>query len=157
MEKSGCQIKRFELLTAEEIAQDSGLSPEMAALAKQRKYTETFKIEGTEKEAKELLLKIEEEGLSWCRGEKYYRIKGETDKGKAAKILIELFKKAFGEIKSAAIGNGPNDGPLLEAVDLPMIVQRVNGKWEEMGLPGLRRIEGIGHAGFERAIKSLLC
>ena len=156
VEKSGCQIKGFGSLTTEEVAQDSNLSIEMAALARQREYTETFKIVGAEKEAKELLRRIEEEGFTWCCGERYYRIKGKTDKGKAARILIELFKKAFGKIKSVAIGNCFNDKPLLEAVDFPIIVQRIDGKWEEMDIEGLYYIEGVGPAGFSRAIKELM-
>ncbi|MBT9138042.1 MAG: Glucosyl-3-phosphoglycerate/mannosyl-3-phosphoglycerate phosphatase [Syntrophomonadaceae bacterium] len=155
-EKSDCRIMRFGNLTIKEIAQDSGLSPKMAALARQRKYTETFKIEGTKKEVKKFLLRIEEEGLSWCRGERYYRIKGKTNKGKATRILIELFKKAFGKIKSVAIGNGPNDRSLLEAVELPLIVQRQDSKWEEMEIHGLHHIEGIGPTGWSYAARKFV-
>ncbi len=154
-ENSPCRIVGFGDLQAEEVARDSGLSLRMARLAKKREYTETLKIEGPEEEVRRFLQRVEEEGLSWTKGERYYRVKGKSSKGEAAGILLGLFQKAFGEIKSIAIGNSLNDRSLLEVVDIPLLLQKPSGGWEKMELPGLHLIQGLGPTGWSGAIKSL--
>jgi mannosyl-3-phosphoglycerate phosphatase len=80
---------------------------------------------------------------------------GDNDKGRAAAILIELFRRKSGELKTVGLGDSLNDLPLLSVVDIPILVQKPGGYWEEMKLPNLWRIEGIGPEGFGRAIEEL--
>ena len=150
-----CGIKGFGDLRAEEIARDSGLSLEMARLAKQREYTETLKFEGPEEEVRRFLRRVEEKGLSWSRGERYYRVRGKADKGEAARILLSLFQRAFGRVRSIAIGNGLNDDSMLRVVDCPILLQDPDGGWAPVNVSGLHRLTGSGPAGWTRAIKAL--
>jgi len=149
------EIKTFGDLRAEEIAHDSGLSLEMARLAQQREYTETLKFEGLEEEVRRFLRRVEEKGLSWSRGERYYRVRGKADKGEATRVLLDLFKKAFGQVRSIAIGNSLSDEPMLRVVDCPILLQEPDGGWASVDISGLHRLEGFGPAGWTRAIKAL--
>lgn len=150
------EIKTFGDLRAEEIAQDSGLSLEMARLARQREYTETLKLEGTEEEVRRFLRRVEEKGLGWSRGERYYRVRGKADKGEAARMLLNLFRKAFGQVRSIAIGNSLSDEPMLRVVDCPILLKAPDGGWAPVNVPGLHRLTGSGPAGWTRAIEALV-
>jgi mannosyl-3-phosphoglycerate phosphatase len=61
----------------------------------------------------------------------------------------------WGKIETVGLGNGLNDLPLLQQVDIPMLVQKRDHSWEDMDLPRLRRVQGVGPEGWSRAIAEL--
>lgn len=151
----GLELRGFGDLSAEDVAKDSGLSLEFATRAKQREYTETFII-GGEKDKKAALQKIEEEGLNWTHGGRYYSAMGGSDKGKAVNILTNLFKKKLNGIETIGIGDSQNDLPMLAAVNTPVLLQKPGDLWEEINLANIHRVEGMGPEGWSKAIKILL-
>lgn len=152
----GCHIKCFEDMSAEEIAKDTGLNLRFAALAKQREYDETFKIEDTREKIKAVLDKIEEAGLSYSHGGKYYSAMAGSDKGKATRILIELFGRKLAKIETIGIGDSQNDVSMLKAVDMPVLVQKAESLWEEVNLANMYKVEAVGPQGCSRAIHELI-
>jgi predicted mannosyl-3-phosphoglycerate phosphatase (HAD superfamily) len=80
---------------------------------------------------------------------------GGGGKGKAAEILSRLYRKMWGEIRTVGLGNGLNDLPLLEQVDIPILVQKRDHSWEDMNLPRLRKVQGVGPEGWSRAIAEI--
>lgn len=74
------------------------------------------------------------------------------DKGKATKILIDLFKKEFREITSIGVGDSPNDFPMLEEVDDAYLVQRPDGSYTS---EKFKHLEGVGPIGWNNLIKKL--
>ena len=79
-------------------------------------------------------------------------VTGGNDKGGACRILIELLNKKFTEIKTIGIGDSHSDIPMLKTVDIPVLVQKEEGYWEEIELPGLIRVPDIGPRGWRTAI-----
>ncbi len=77
---------------------------------------------------------------------------GSNDKGKAVEILVGLFRRQRGEVRTVGIGDTLNDVPMLKAVDLPLLVQKPDGAWEEVDVPHLVRVQGIGPDGWTAAI-----
>jgi mannosyl-3-phosphoglycerate phosphatase len=152
----GCNIKGFEDMNPEEIALDTGLSLKFASLAKQREYDEIFKIEDTQEKIEAVLGKIEEAGLTYGSGGRYYGAVCGNNKGKAIKILIELFSRKLGKIEAIGIGDSRNDISMLEAVDIPVLVQKADNCWEEIDLPGIYKVKGVGPLGWRRAIQELI-
>ena len=153
----GCSIRGFGDMTAREVAEDSGLNLKFARLAKQREYDETFKIEGTGEKISEGLREIERKGFSWTHGGRYYNAMGMgSDKGRATRILAELFRRKLGKVEIIGIGDSISDMPMLAEVDVPLLVQKPGGSWEEMNLQNLQRVEGIGSRGWTRAVKKLM-
>jgi len=124
-QKCACKIIGFGDMTAEEIAQHSGLTLELAKLAKQREYSEPFRIEGKQKRAR-LFEAIRQECLSYAKGGKYYHLTGNHDKGKAVTILKWLYKQEFGRLTTYGVGDEPNDISMLAAVDHPVWVRRTD-------------------------------
>ncbi|MBC7081498.1 MAG: mannosyl-3-phosphoglycerate phosphatase [Thermoplasmatales archaeon] len=120
-EMSKCKIIGFGDMSTEELAIDCGLSLKIAKLAKKREYDEPFKIlDGKEENVIEAIKKC---GLNYTKGDRYYHLIGNNNKGKAVEILIELYKTKFGEIKTVALGSSINDLSMLEVVDTPFLVK----------------------------------
>ena len=153
--KCEAQITCFGDLSNEEVAKVTGLNLLMAELAKQREYSETLIIEGNKKQVKSALDIIAESGLSYTFGGKFYEVYQGGDKGKAVKILIELFKLNFGNITTIGIGDSPNDIGMLTAVDLPMLVQAEGNRWNRMKVKNLKYVRGIGPEGWSQAASEL--
>jgi mannosyl-3-phosphoglycerate phosphatase len=118
-------IVGFGDLTAEEVAAETGLPLNMARLAKKRKYDEPCRILwGNEKT---ILATVEKEGLVFVKGGRYFHLLGGTDKGKATAALKDLYVKAFGRTVTFGVGDSPVDLPMLEAVDMPLLVRNSSG------------------------------
>ena len=110
-------------------------------------------LNGTPQEIDSVLQAIAATGLNYASGGRFYDVMGPNDKGMATRILIDLFRKKFGQIKTVAIGDSPNDMPMLSAVEIPVLVQQPGGTWEEMDLPNLYRVKGVGPEGWAKAIR----
>lgn len=73
--------------------------------------------------------------------------------------LSDLFKKEHGEIATFAIGDSQNDLPMLLAADSAALVQRPDGRYDDVVLasvPRVMRADGIGPVGWSRAIIDFL-
>jgi len=156
LKETGWHINGFGDMTIEEVASATGLDLEAAALAKQREYDETLLLEGEANEIEQILAAIQRVGLKWMHGGRYYNVTGGNDKGEACQILTELLKKKFTQIRTIGIGDNANDLPMLKAVDIPVLVQKEGERWEEMELPGLVKVKGVGPRGWREAILSLI-
>jgi mannosyl-3-phosphoglycerate phosphatase len=72
-------------------------------------------------------------------------------------ILTALYKKASGNIITVALGDNPNDLPMLERVDMPVIVQKRDGSYApDINLPRFLKAEGIGPRGWNSVVERIL-
>lgn len=123
----------FGDMSAEDIAKDCGLPLYLARLAKEREFSEPFKIvDGNEKE---VLDAISSEGLCYTRGGRYLHALGNCDKGKATSILKNLYLRQFKRIFTIGVGDSANDLTMLENVDKSFFVNKAADKkvlWKEI-------------------------
>ncbi len=155
LREMGFRVKGFGDMTVEEIASLTGLNPEEARLSKERDFDEPFIIEDGEDEER-LRAAVISVGLNFTLG-RHYHLMGESDKGKAVRILTELYRKEFGDIRTIAIGDSPNDIPMLETVDIPVVVQKPGGIYDNrIVIPELVRADGIGPEGWRKVIMKLI-
>ena len=153
-ESLNSRVKGFGDMTVEEIAALTGLSRDEASLAKEREFDEPFVFEGAPDER--FLRAVKLAGLRWTRG-RLYHVMGESDKGKAVGMLKKWYESEYGRIVSVGLGDGLNDLPLLREVDHPVLVRKEDGTYEEtINLPNLIRADGVGPAGWNRAVLRLL-
>ena len=122
--RSATKIIGFGDMTVDEIANDCGLPPKLARLAKRRRYDEPFRIiAGSEKEVLNLIIK---EGFNYTKGGRYFHIMGKTDKGTAVTLLKDLYAKRFSKLVTYGLGDSPNDLSMLEVVDIPILVKETS-------------------------------
>jgi mannosyl-3-phosphoglycerate phosphatase len=156
LQKEGFLVKGFGDMTAEELVDIANMSIEDAVMAKERDFDEPFIFKGNEKEMQKLFESIKAKGFNFTRG-RFYHIIGDSDKGKAVSILIELYKKFFNKIITVALGDNINDIPMLAKVNYPVLVQKPDGSYDQkINIPGIIKADGIGPSGWNRAINSLL-
>ncbi|NWF75537.1 MAG: HAD-IIB family hydrolase [Nitrospirae bacterium] len=156
LRKAGFKIMGFGDMTVEEISKLTGLDDQEAIMAKERDFDEPFVFEGNKEEMASLFESIRAKGLRHTQGE-FFHIIGDSDKGRAVKILIELYRRLFNDLLTVAIGDSLNDVPMLEVVDYPIIVQRLKGNYDsQIKISNLIKAEGIGPIGWNNAILKIL-
>jgi len=156
LHSEGFNVKGFGDMTAEELADIANMSIDEAGMAKERDFDEPFVFDGSEIDEQRLLETIIAKGFSFTQG-RFFHILGNSDKGKAVSILTDLYRRKFGEIITVAIGDSPNDIPMLKRVDYPVIVQKPDESYDpRINIPNLIRTEGIGPDGWNKAISKIL-
>jgi mannosyl-3-phosphoglycerate phosphatase family protein len=152
----GFAITGFGDMTAAEVAGLTGLDSEQAAMAKEREFDEPFIYYCEVANIDKLCERIRAKGLHSVQGNLFH-ILGNSDKGKAVDILASLFRQRWGEITIVALGDSPNDLPMLRRADYPVAIRKPNGSHDpSFDLPHLIRAEGIGPAGWNEAVLRLL-
>ena len=155
--KLGCGYSLFSEMSAEEIAEETGLTVEMAGYAKAREYSETIKIDGGRKLAVKALRALESRGLSCTAGERFLTVtSGGVSKGRAVKVLQGLYEEVYGPLLTYGFGDSYNDLSMLREVDVPVLVKRPSGNWIEADLPVLLRVDEVGPRGFRRGVELVL-
>jgi len=153
LRRDGFEVEGFGDMAAEEVAKITDLPLEEAELAQRREFGEPFVFlgEGTRLEALETA--IREKGLQCMAGGRLFHLAGDNDKGKAVEILMDLYRKKFGPITTLALGDSPNDRPMLERVDHPILVQNHQGEYDQrIAVPNLIKADGIGPEGWGKAV-----
>ncbi|MGD6810756.1 MAG: HAD-IIB family hydrolase [Candidatus Bathyarchaeia archaeon] len=119
--QTGASIVGFGDLTVEEVATDTSLPLNLAVLAKQREYSEPFKIENGDKA--QVLQALWAAGLCTSMGGRYLTASGCVDKGEAVTVLKELYLKQFNDLFTVGVGDGENDLTMLDAVDKSFFIR----------------------------------
>ncbi|MBI3995908.1 MAG: mannosyl-3-phosphoglycerate phosphatase [Nitrospirae bacterium] len=155
--RTGLDLKGYGDLSVEEVAAQTGLSLDQARRSKRRDYDEPFVLAGNPDQRQRVLEMIVKQGLRWTKGSRYYHLTGANDKGRAARIVTGLFEQKFGKLSTVALGDSPNDLPMLAVVNYPILVRRPDGRHDEtMRLPHLVHADGIGPVGWNSAVLKLL-
>jgi mannosyl-3-phosphoglycerate phosphatase len=150
----------FSDMPAEEVSEDCGLSLSEAQRAKQREYDEPFRIlRAAAADIPQVLRKFQEAGLRVETGGRYHHLHGRNDKGLAVRILSDLYRRADRSVFTVGLGDSLNDVPMLENVDLPILVKKPDGGYDPAvleRLPQVRRADGVGPCGWAAAIMEIL-
>jgi predicted mannosyl-3-phosphoglycerate phosphatase (HAD superfamily) len=97
------------------------------------------------------------QGLRVVSGGRFQTVTGAgSNKGNAIARLVDIYRQQYGDIITIGLGNSANDQPMLEAVDQAYLVQNPGGVWQEMDMPGLRRVAAVGPRGWRQVIEELL-
>jgi mannosyl-3-phosphoglycerate phosphatase len=152
LQQEGFEITGFGDMTAEELADIAKMQVEEAIMAKERDFDEPFVYKGSEHELPRLFNSINQKGFKHTQG-RFFHILGNSNKGVAVSILTDLYRNKFRSIKTVAVGDSPNDIPMLESVDFPVLVQKEDGLYDpKIDMPKLMRADGIGPEGWNKAM-----
>jgi len=108
----------FGDMSAEEVAQATGLPKEQATLAKRRSFSEPGIWHGDEATREDFLAALARKGVAGRMGGRFLTLsRGATKADRMQEIAREL-----GARRTIALGDAPNDVEMLEAADLGIIV-----------------------------------
>jgi mannosyl-3-phosphoglycerate phosphatase len=150
------KIKGFGDLSVKEIAKLSDLPMEEAALAKNRSYDEPFVLDD-DSLLDEIKHKAKIANLQVTQGGRFYHLMGGNDKGKAALHLVDIYRQRFHSIRSVALGDSFNDLPLLAAVDIPILLPKLDSRHDtRVKLDGLILADDIGPIGWRDEVLKII-
>ncbi|HOP36055.1 MAG TPA: mannosyl-3-phosphoglycerate phosphatase, partial [Syntrophales bacterium] len=150
-------VRGFGDMEATEISRLTDLSHDEALRAAAREFTEPFLLE-----REESLPEIEDraalEGLRVTRGGRFHHLIGANqDKGNAVRLVTEILGKKFGKRPlTVGLGDSPNDFPMLESVDMPVLIPHPDGQYEPFSGPDVIRAPHPGSRGWNAAMEKIL-
>jgi len=161
-------------ISIEELSNFASISKEHAKRMAQRNYGETI-LQIQNEDIARFIKYVQEEGMKVIYGGRFFDVTVGTDKGIAVGILKKLFKDKFpNNVTFFGIGDSSNDVPMLNLMDIPILVQRQDGSWINYseiketknaaysGCNGsnsgnnIIKVKGIGPSGWENAIHKII-
>jgi mannosyl-3-phosphoglycerate phosphatase len=139
-------------MTLDEISKKVQIPLPLAKRMSKREYGETI-LEIDPSDLSRLAKVSTRTGLKVIHGGRYIDITQGNDKGKATRVLIDLFRRRYQPRGTIFIGLGDsaNDLPMLRLMDVPVLVQRANGSWCDSKIKNLVRSTGIGPKGWRNS------
>jgi len=129
-------ITPFSQLSAEGLADITGLSLEQSQLALQREFGEPIHFLGDESQQSQFVSLVNGLGGFVLEGGRFLHLSSEVDKGKALAYLTDCYQNAlhreelgqalpanYQRITSIALGDSPNDEAMLNAADIGVKIQ----------------------------------
>ena len=149
---TGITARGFSRMTDAEVAQRTGLTIEVAALARQRQFSEPFVCDGDAVPLQTLDDAARRVGARVTRGGRFFHLIGDTDKGAAVGVLRGVCPPGT---RLLGLGDAPNDLPLLKAVDDAVVVPGATGALHPdlvAALPNARHAPSTGPSGWNAAV-----
>ena len=134
----------------------TGLRPSYARRMADRKFGETILLIN-DNDVATFTRRAREIGLKVIHGGRFLDVTTGNDKGKAVKILLQLFRKECGQgVTFFGIGDSLNDAPMLHYMDVPMLVQRPDKSWTALKIKNIVNLPGIGPKGWKNAFNKVM-
>lgn len=152
--EADCRVQGFCGASVQEVAEWCEFSEPEAALAKQREYDEPFLL--VEGDPHALTAAIEARGVRWTRGGRFWHILGANDKGAAVRILRQTYSQFGAPVEVAALGDSPNDLPMLREAECPILMPSPQLKQLQAALPRAGVAPEPGSQGWGRAVLQAL-
>ncbi len=152
---AGVDARGFSRMTDAEVAERTGLAPDVASMARQRQFSEPFVCLGGDGDLAVLDAAARVEGLRVTRGGRFFHLTGDTDKGAAVRAVRDTCAPVTATL---ALGDAPNDLSMLQAVDQPAIVPQPTGLHPDLvaALPTAVHAPAPGPAGWNAVVLAWL-
>lgn len=149
----------FHQMDLEQIVQHTGLDTQQAERAAQREYDEPFLIGDSSPGAVRTVKRLATlRGCRVVRGGRFYHLTGKSNKGRAVRILMQLYRMAYQIQVFIGLGDSENDLSLLESVNVPVLMAKPDGTFDARILeriPSVKRALA-GPAGWLQIVSALL-
>lgn len=155
----GFRFRGFSDMSADELAAVTGLTREESIQAQQRDCSEPIEWQASEEQLARFKQRIEAQGLRLLRGGRFHHVMGATDKVAGIHWLIRQYEACWPGKRfiTVALGDSPNDQAMLEAVDIPVVIDPAKGRPLQLEnipsaiYPGIK-----GARGWRKAIDMIL-
>ena len=154
-QETGVRVRGFSSMGDADVAAATGLPLDAAARARRREHGETFTILDPDR-ATTLLAALAQRGYRWTRGGRFHHAFSGNDKGSAVRWLIARYRAQWPAVRTVALGDAPNDAPMLLEVDVAVIVRSAHAAEVHARLPHATTTDAEGPAGWNAAVLSVL-
>ena len=160
-EESGVGVAGFHHLSVREIAENTGLKPRDAELARSREFDEPFFFTSADEKAVErFVAAAKDRGFQARAGQTFWHFSSGCDSVRAVRLLTKLFREAT-RIRLRAVGIGPagEDLPWLRAVDQAELLGARKADFassETSHSPEVELEKVTGPAGWNRSILNII-
>ena len=149
----GVAFTPISAMSLDELVAFTGLPEAEARLARMREGSEPLVWEDDEAGLEALRAGLAGDGLRLVRGGRFWHATGEAHKGSAVAWLVERFQALRGRRPlTLALGDGPNDIPMLEAVDQAVVIRGCHGLVVEPDQSALYRSAATGPTGWAEGV-----
>lgn len=152
-------FKGFGDMSVGDVSDTTGLSVEKARQAKDRRHSEPIIWLDDAKTFNHFHNDIRKAGLSLVRGGRFIHVLNKCDKGQTLKWVAKQYARSGLRPQVIALGDSPNDIPMLQAADIAIIVknpQRGELAYTQTEGQTLIRTEAVGPAGWNESILKLI-
>jgi len=144
----------------DQIVRHTGLDRQQAQLAARREYDEPFLIPGNPSPGTVRTLRrlATQQGCRVVKGGRFYHLTGKSTKGRAVRVLMQLYRMAYQIQAFIGLGDSENDLSLLESVNVPILMAKPDGTFDATILrrmPSVKRALA-GPAGWLQIVSTLL-
>ncbi|HKO03698.1 MAG TPA: hypothetical protein VJW51_03060 [Candidatus Acidoferrales bacterium] len=159
--EAGVEAVGFHSMSAREVAENFGLPPRMADLARLREYDEPFFFAGDPASSERRLAEAAKpRGWQVTRGERFWHFSSGANVGTAVRRLMEFYRTArHARLRSVAIGWSHHQFALLTAAGRAIVLPDPDGTYDDelaQRLPAARRTAIGGAAGWNAAVMEIL-
>jgi mannosyl-3-phosphoglycerate phosphatase len=150
-------IRGFGDMSVQEISDITGLSMGQSEFARAREYTEPFMI-NADQDIHLLQGLAMEHGIKITKGGRFHHMIGvNQDKGEAIKLVRNIFdQKENAKHLAIGLGESTNDVPMLNNVDIPVLIPHPAQGYMEVSFPGLIKAGEPGSKGWNEIMEKLL-
>ncbi|MFT6924452.1 MAG: mannosyl-3-phosphoglycerate phosphatase [Psychromonas sp.] len=152
-------FRGFSQMSAQQLADLTGLSLTDAGLAKRRQYGEPLEWLGDQQSQANFIKQMKLSGANVLAGGRFLHISGNCDKGQAQSWLAQQYKinQAEQVFTTIALGDSHNDTAMLEAADVAVLVRS-----PAHDFPTLQRVTDVyfsreyGPAGWAECLQKII-
>lgn len=156
----GVEVRGFNGMSVEEVADECDLSLTDARLAQLREYGEPFRIVTSDPAVQSRLLTgLRRVGLRCVHGGTFHHVSFGADVRRALRAVTSLYRQPRGDVFTVGVSAGlTDDSSLLREVDMPIIVRnpQVDVARVLRKVPMARVTSKAGALGWDEAILSAL-
>ncbi|MED5523243.1 MAG: HAD-IIB family hydrolase [Pseudomonadota bacterium] len=151
LRQQGFAFEGFADWSAQQIAAKTGLSHHGALLAGDREFTEPLEWQGDESSKWAFEQALAGHQLQAQQGGRFFTVMGQYSKAAA----FDALRRHYPGARLIALGDSPNDGPMLDAADIAVVIQSARSDQLHPKGPTIRTT-APGPSGWNQAIQDIL-
>lgn len=158
-ETLGIEVRGFNGMSVQEVADECGLSLAEARLAQLREYGEPFRILAPNPAVhSRLLTALRRAGLRCVNGGRFHHVSSGADMRRSVRTLTSLYRRQAGDVLTVGVSAAHTDPSLLREVDIPIVVlhPEVDAVRVLRKVPTARVTSTAGSLGWDEAILSVV-
>ena len=156
-EKLELNYQGFAEATVKDVVNWTGLDPDSAAKAMKRSATEPLLWQDSESALEDFRQELEKHNLQCVKGGRFHHVMGIFNKASCFDLLKQHYSSLWQEsVGIIALGDSPNDLPMLEQCDRPIVIPSAKGNNLQLNNPAAYYATQLAPDGWQEGINFVL-